>query len=248
MSKGLLRLLWFIGVAFVVLIAFGIGQPFIWQLVNKIPPATTMTLSSLLTIMIGLLALGIAAFGGGTYYILSHRIREEAGKAAEREYFRTIIRLRTHVSALWGRLYEGLQGVIPREQLIAFANQAVRYGKEADLDTQRLDEKTQKDLILGAKNNYAMALALKGDPGTAKTAEELVEYIEQKTEQYPKDRKILLKETIGFVHWRLPRNKEDLETASKIRDSLLADPQIDEVQKEMWKKRWDQFPKSNIKE
>ena len=235
MSKGLLILLWFIGVAFVVLIAFGIGQPFIWQLVNKTPPAITMTLSSLLTIMIGLLALGIAAFGGGTYYILSHRIREEAGKAAEREYFTTIIRLRTHVSALWGRTYEAFLGLVPREQeslLRAFVNQAVRYGKEADDLTQRLDEKTQKDLILGAKNNYAMALALKGDPGTAKTAEELVRYIEQKTEQYPKDTKILLKETIGFVHWRLPRNKEASKEATRIRDSLLADPQIDEIQRD----------------
>lgn len=112
MSKGLLSLLWFIGVAFVLLIAFGIGQPFIWQLiVKKPPPVATWTLSSLLTIIIALLTLGIATFGAGTYYILSRRIQDEATRAAEREYRGTLVRLRSHVSALWGRLYEDLQNI-----------------------------------------------------------------------------------------------------------------------------------------
>lgn len=246
MSKGLLSLLWFISVAFVLLVAFGIGQPFIWQLVvNKAPPATTVTLSSFLTIIITLLTLGIAAFGGGTYYILSRRIQEEVTKAAEKEYLGTLIRLRSHVSALWGRLYEGLQNVIPPEQLIAFVNQAVYYGEQANLDTQKVDVKTQEEIILEAKNNYAMALALKGDPGTAEAAARLVNYIEQKIEKYPAEKKVLIKETAGFVLWRLPRKRNDTTKAAKyLRE---ARNQASEVQKQLWKKRWKQFPKGNLK-
>lgn len=245
MSKGLVRLLWVIGVSFVVLIAFGIGQPFIWEfIVHKPAPIATTALSNLLIIIIALLALGIAAFGGGTYYILSRRIREEAIKAAESEYLGTLIRLRSHVCALWGRLYEGLQGVVPRKQLIAFANQAIYYGKQADLDSQRLDVKTQEGLILEAKNAYAMALALKGDPGTAEKAAELVHHIQQKIEKYPPEIRRLLKETIGFVTWRLPRKRNDHIKAAKYLKQ--AEDEADETQKQLWKKRWKQFPKGTL--
>jgi len=242
MNKGLLSLFWVIGVAFVLLIAFGIGQPFIWEyIIDKTPPAETMTFSSLLTIIIALLTLGISVFGWSTYLILSRRIQEEATKAAEKEYLSTLIRLRSHVSALWGRLFEGLQNIIPREQLIAFANQAVNYEEQADRDTSRRDVKIQEDLILEAKNNYAMALALKQDPGTAATAAKLVRYIEQKLGKYPVERRILLKETIGFVIWRLPRERNDSIRAAKyLRE---ARNEGNEVQKELWKNRWKQFLK-----
>lgn len=246
MSKGLLSLLRFIGVAFVLLIAFGIGQPFIWQLIVKEPPpaATAATLSSLLTIVIALLTLGIAAFGGGLYYILSRRIREETTRAAEREYIGTLVRLRSHVCALWGRLYEGLQKVVPTEQLTAFADQAVNYGKEANLDTGRLDVKTQEKLILHAKNNYAMALALKGDPGTAKEAAELVEYIREKMEKYPKEKRMFGDETVYFVAWRLPRKKNETLQAAKCFKEVWH--QADEIHKLSWKRRWKQFPKGSL--
>lgn len=246
MNKGVLGLLWFVAVAFVLLIAFGIGQPFIWHFINETPPAATMAFSSLLTIIITLLVLGITAFGGGTYYILSRRIRQEAAEAAETEYLDTLVRLRSHVSALWGRLYEGLQNIIPQEELIAFVNQAVNYAEQADLDTRRLDAKIHEGLILMAKNNYAMALALKGDPGTAKTAVGLVNYILQKTENYPPQTKASYKETCGFVAWRLPRKADDSRKAAKYLKE--ASSEATEVQKRLWKRRWKRFPKNKFRE
>jgi len=245
MSKGLLSLLWFIGVAFVLLIALGISEPFIWQFVlDKSPPATTTTLSSLLIIMIALLTLGIAAFGGGAYHILSRRIHQEASEAAEKEYLSELVRLRSYVCALWGRLYEGLQGVIPLEQLIGFANQAVYYGKQADVATHRLDVKTHEEFIVEAKNNYAMALALKGDRGTAKTAADLIQYMQQKIEKYPKETQVLLKETTYFVTWRLPRKENDTLRAKEDLEELKKE--ADEIQKVLWERRWDHFPKGTL--
>ena len=128
--------------------------------------------------------------------------------------------------------------------MTAFVGQAVHYGREADLDTERLDVKTQESLIMEAKNNYAMALALKRDPGTAKVAEDLTNYLQQRIEKYPEDVKILVKEAIGFVKWRLPRRQNDTFVAAAYLHQTWH--KADENQKFLWKKRWKQFSKGKL--
>ena len=247
MSRGLQNLLWFMGVAFVLLVAFGIGQPFIWEyIVEKPPPAATTILPNVLTILIALLMLGIAAFGGGAYYILSRRIKEETVRAAQEEYLEAVVTLHTHVSALWGRLYEGLQNIVPSEQLVAFIDQATNYGKMAERGAGRLDVKTREELILRAKNNYAMALALKADRGTANEAANLAKYLEESFARRPEEEVVLDKETVAFVAWRLPRKPQDI--LRSIEYLSEAWHQTDSIRRRCWIIRWKQFPKGNFKE
>lgn len=245
MGKRLIYFLCAMAVVLVLLVAFGIGQPFLWQLINKTPPPTTMPLTGLLTIVIIILALGIAAFGGGTYYILSRRIQEEATRAAKKEYLETVVRLRSHVCELWGRLYEGLQNTIVEKELSPFADRAVFYGELAALTAQRENVAINKSLLLQANNSYAMALALRGDPGTAKTAAELVKYIQRLTESYPPEEKATYKETNAFVLWRLPRNKKDLTRAQTLLEEAMQ--VVDEAVKQRWQNRRQRFPKGKIK-
>lgn len=241
MNKKFIGLLWCLGILFILIITFGITQPLICQLIGQTPPAGTDTLANLLIITIMLITLGIAVFGGGLYYILSRRIQEEATKTAEKEYCEIQVRLNLHTSALWGRLYEGLQNIVSAEQLLTPIDEAVRYGERANSFAQNLDEKTHEKLILGAKNNYAMALALKGDLGTSKIAKDLVDYMQEKIERYPISTRLIFKETMGFVTWRLPRKRNDSLLAIKYLKEAMNES--DEVMKSLFKRRWKQFPK-----
>ena len=244
MNKGIVCLFWFAGVMFVLLTVFAIGQPFICQLIGQTPPVGTGTLANLLIITIMLITLGIGAFGGGIYYLLSRRIQEETAKTVEREYWEIQVRLNLHVSAIWGRLYEGLQNTVQPAQLLMPIGESVRYGERANSFAQRLDEKTNGELILGAKNNYAMALALNGDFGTAKTAKDLTDYIQEKIERYPASIKSRFDETIGFVMWRLPRKRNDSLVAIRYLREVMKESS--EAQKILFKRRWKQFPKGKL--
>lgn len=229
-------------------VVFGIMQPFVWKCVHgQYPPAGTIDLSTLLTIVLALLALGVAAFGGGLYYILNRRLQEDARKAAEKEYRMVIVRLLTHTSSLYGRMFEILHRLrsIPDCYLISLRKSAVRWGKEANEYAEKLDEETHGRLIVGARNNYTMALALQGDKPIAEEEgiDKIIHYLEQELPKYPLRTKAIFKETIGFARWRLPRSQEDIKQASESLQQLLQDPNIDQPMKERWRERWKDFQK-----
>lgn len=247
------HLLWFIGVAFVLLTAYGISQPLIFK---DSPLQIPATLSSLLIIMVALLTLGIGAFGGGTYYILSRRIRDDARKAAEKEYLVTVVRLLTHTSSLYGRMYEALYHVLSKvigipkptvslPYLVPTLDMAVHWGKESSERAEGLDEKTEETSILGAKNNYIMALALKGDKTIAKEAgiEALIHYLQQKIPTYPLARRVSLEETVAFARWRLPRSDKDIKEARETLRQLYHNDNIEYTPRQTYKKRWKDFPR-----
>jgi len=123
MKKGLLGLSWFAGTVFVVLIAFALLKPFIWHWTfNEAPTEITNTFSSLLTILIALLALGIGTFGGVTYHIVSRHIHDDIKKASEQEYSAAIVRLNSDICLLWGNLYEILMRILKKDQQISLSH------------------------------------------------------------------------------------------------------------------------------
>jgi uncharacterized membrane protein YqjE len=84
MNRKLLIVCWVIGGLFVALVLFAISKPYLWHLIIEKPlPDDVNTLSSLLTITIALLALGIGAFGWITYTTVRDRLQEETRKEAE---------------------------------------------------------------------------------------------------------------------------------------------------------------------
>ncbi|MBA7532879.1 hypothetical protein ES705_25109 [subsurface metagenome] len=84
MKKGLLILCWVMGGLFVGLVFFAIAKPFLWHWILCQPPTEDGdTLSSLLTITIALLALGIGSFGWITFTTVRDRLHIETRKEAE---------------------------------------------------------------------------------------------------------------------------------------------------------------------
>ena len=72
MPTWLVTLLWFIGIVVSVAVVFGIAAPFIWDAVFGGAPEGSIAMSSMLTVLLGILALGVA-FGGLTVYTIFER-------------------------------------------------------------------------------------------------------------------------------------------------------------------------------
>lgn len=195
------------------------------------------------------LAIG-TLFTGVIYYMLNRRIREDARTAAEQEYRVAIVRLLTHSSSLYGRMFENLHQLPTTSMpyLISLVDMAVHWGKEASELAERLDKKTQGRVIVGAKNNYVMALALNQDKIVAKEGgiEQIIHYLEQELPNYPLETRANYEETIAFARWRLPRSEEDIKQARNTLKQLRRNPNIKATDKDEWKLRWKRFPKGNI--
>ena len=81
MPKWLVTLLWSIGVVVSLAVVFGIAAPFIWIPILGTAPAESMeAMSSMLTVLLGILTLGVA-FGGLTVYnILERHVENRANE------------------------------------------------------------------------------------------------------------------------------------------------------------------------
>lgn len=250
MKAGLIVLFWVLGVIFIALVSFAVLQPFLWYRFFGEPPIQACeTLSRLLSITIALVALGIGAFGWVTYTIVRDRLHEEVSKAAkeaaEKEYLIAIVRLNSHSCQLWGSLYEILmltQEPKVKDWLGHFINYSVYYGKMSEKLTKRLDEETNKDIIMDAKNNFAMALALQGDQGKVQTAKELIDYLEKNIQDYPEEKRTACEETINFLRWRIPTKLDDCKIAKANFENILkSSPYKDSPRRRLLEKRWDNF-------
>ena len=253
MKKGLLVFFWVIGGIFVLLVAFAILQPFLWRLIfNEKPAEITITYSNLLSIMIALLALGIGSLSGMSYYLISRRIQDETRKAARQEYILTITKHHSSICFLWGSLYETLMRLLePKKQ--NWCNHCIVFslvnGKKAMEFIKELDKNLHKDLIFEANNNYAMALALRGDPGTGKIAEGLINDLEKSKKEYLEEdkKRYALEETINFLRWRIPRKPNDCQLAVNNLKTILNSPFYkDKPRAEFIRQRWKQFSKPKV--
>ncbi len=110
MKEKIPIIFWVMGGSFVALVLFAILKPFLWHWILKQHPVEACdTLSSLLTITIALLALGIGAFGWVTYRIVSRRLLEKTKREAEcfhEETRKEVARLHEEAMKKAIRLYE----------------------------------------------------------------------------------------------------------------------------------------------
>ncbi len=162
MKKGVLVFLWVIGVIFVLLVAFAILQPFLWELFlgDKTPaPDITITFSSLLTVMIALLALGVGTLGGMTYYVISRRIEEGLKKSAEETYMRTSALTLIHIGFMCWRNYEVEHQLEVKNRHLEHAFEFTHYAYEKYAVNLVEENRDNKKLICIVKNNLAYYLA-----------------------------------------------------------------------------------------
>ena len=84
-------LVWIVTIPIVGVIIFGMLQPIIWKWIhNTDPPALVTELSVILTLVLGLLSVGIAAFGVGTFVILRQEITQRASLTIQANVARAI--------------------------------------------------------------------------------------------------------------------------------------------------------------
>ena len=247
--KRILVILFVLVIAFAIVAGgfyiFSLIQPDSIKVANEYP-----FFRDTLYVVLAIATLFIGVLGGGTYYILSCRIHEGARKAAEKEYLVVITRLFTHSSSLYGRMYENLRQLPTSSMpyLISLQDMAVQWGKEANECSDKLDKKTEGRIIIGAKNNYVMALALKQDKTVAKEVriEQIIHYLEQELPNYPLEARANFEETIAFARWRLPRSEKDIEQAINILRKLYRNPNIENTTKAEWKLRWKLYSKGIV--
>lgn len=197
--------IWVGGAITLGVVVFGIVQPFVWMWkYGKPPPEGILDLSTLLTILLTLLALGVAGFGTGTYVILAGRIRSEARKSAGIQMDRAA----TYILATTGYTswldYKTTTNPEHLNTAIFLTERAYsRHGTRLDEE----DYYNQK-LICEIKNNLGYYLAErarigKKESGDEKIAKECGKYIWDRLEKYPEKRKDW-KDTTDFIQKYFP--------------------------------------------
>ena len=195
--------IWVVVIIISAAAVFGIIQPFVWRgIYGQYPPRGTIDLSTLLTIVLTLLAIGVAVFGGGIYYILSRRIEERAKTAAYDEIMRGSARLMTHIGyVFWGKYKRRKE----ETQYLDLAIEVTGYGLGY---MSRLPEKKRENqrLLCTIKNNLAYYLATRNDPADKELAKQYAEYIRTKIQTFPDEKQRWL-DTFNFVAQQYPNPK-----------------------------------------
>jgi len=153
-------LLVLLGLIVTALFTLGIAQPFLWkEIFKETPPADVSTLSSLITVVLTLLALGIGALGALAFYFLRHTL-----KASLEQEFRmktNVCLARAQGSVAYSCWRTWL--IAPKDYALlesAIANQQSALGL---IDEQKLKElsREEQEAIYQQKSNLAGYIAYK---------------------------------------------------------------------------------------
>jgi hypothetical protein len=131
-----------------------IGWPFFWKTIFKeAPPTDVSTFASLITIILTLLALGVAAFGVLVYYILRELLRRELRSDIEKRFnFALAHSEGTVVFGFWRMWRRQRDDVGLLDTAISLQRRAL--DRIADLKIEELPEH-EKKAVYQAKSNLA---------------------------------------------------------------------------------------------
>jgi hypothetical protein len=225
MPRWLVNLLWFIGVVVSLAVVFGIAAPFVWIPVFGSSPSENMVaMSSMLTILLAILALGVA-FGGLTVYnILERHIENRANevkadfesKASELTRQQQVIaeeaaarhRARLLVSEgynLW-TIYGNLRQM-PNQTLATLVGLLSKAIERCVLASSVIEQTTARpeDELFACelKNNWGYYLAERSLPEDRELAREHMEFLKARIGNYPAYT-VMWPDTINHVLTRYP--------------------------------------------
>lgn len=174
---------------------------YIWVPTWQIPHAFRYDiLKDTLTIVLGVLALGIVAVGYGSYQFLSGRLQTESASASRHEMTRGAARLFTHLGYVFWEKYKprDKETLQYRDLAIDITEQGLRYMSELPEK-----ERENEELLCTIKNNLAFYLAARNKAKDKPLAKDYVEYILKRIQQYPAHKAAWL-DTCDFVRRQYP--------------------------------------------
>jgi len=251
--------IWVVVIIILGALVFGIVQPFVWKWVyGQYPPRGTIDLSTLLTIILTLLAIGISAFGVGVYLLLKERIikiaqREAGEKSTEvqtdvirrlvSQFVKTDINIAHQKWKEWERVKrkKGLPqkdkekeyGYL-RDMAIACLRDIFKFAKSTLPLPEYKDfweNPTDKKNITLLKNNLAYYLAHRREEKDAEDARQYAREVEQETRSQSVPNYHYL-DTVAWVLKQFPLSEEDKEKSKSIIAELEQRPDIKKDDKE----------------
>jgi len=160
-------------------------------------------LKDTLTIVLAVLAVGIAVIGYAIYLILSARLRTESASASRLESVQEAVRLFIHSGFVFWESYDKATKKEPQnlEIAIGLTERALIFYNQ--LPTKEAHNKENERQFCLIKNNLAYYFALRKEAEDRDTAREYAEYIRNKVSEYPGDKANWL-DTYDFVKQQYP--------------------------------------------
>ena len=181
----------------ILVVIFGVSLPLFWKWKFCVdPPQGVVDISSLLTIILAL----VAIFAGGTYFILSSILQAESAKEVRKETIKAQARLLTYSGFIYWNDYE-----INKKTQNIYRDMAIELTEYAYADyaskLEKLADKELQKLICDIKNNLAYYYAERQNPNDRDRALEYAEYIHGKIKEFP-TLKTEWEDTLVFVRQR----------------------------------------------
>jgi len=175
-------------IVLVIAVSFGvaISWPFLWKTIFKeTPPTDISTFASLLTIILTLLALGVAAFGVLIYYVLRELLRRELRVDIERKFnFALAHSEGTVVFGFWRMWRRQRDDVSLLNTAISLQKRALE--RIAGLKVEELSEREQKAVYQAKSNLAGYIVCLSRCVGTKITPDDIVRAKKEGKEAYDK--------------------------------------------------------------
>ncbi len=158
MKKGVLVFLCIIVSIFILLVTFAILQPLLWELfLGEEAPDITITFSSLLTIMITLLALGVGTVGYFIYQLIEKKIEKRVNELTNEVYQRSIAQILYGVGFTCWCNYKASKEFHHLKNAILFTHKA--YQRHAINLNEKNIINENEEVVLVIKNNLAYYVA-----------------------------------------------------------------------------------------
>ncbi|MBA7493791.1 hypothetical protein ES702_04356 [subsurface metagenome] len=262
--------IWVVAIIILGAVVFGIIQPFVWTWVYKqYPPSATVTLSTLLTIVLALLALGVSAFGVGVYLLLkqriiriAHREAEKKSGEAQREVTHKLVLqfLKGHARIAYQKWKEreilkknksqnpqekDLEGLYLKDA-IDFSRDVLRFAESTlpiDKNKKFWQDPNNREYLMWLKNNLAYYLAEGGEMRDAEDARKYAKEVEREARSQIVPNYDYL-DTVAWVLKQFPLSEEDKEKSKSIVAELEQRPDIKKDDKEKLLRKYKKDPQS----
>ena len=154
-------LLWvLLGLIVIALFVLAIAQPFLWKEIYGVsPPANISTFSSLITVVLTLLALGIGAFGALAFYFLRNTLKASLEQEFRMEMNVCLARAQGSVAYNCWRTWL----IAPKDYALLESAITNQQGALGLIDEQKLKElpRKEQETIYQQKSNLAGYIAYK---------------------------------------------------------------------------------------
>lgn len=230
--------------AIIATIVFAVFQPLIWASLDKTPSASLVSdLGSLMSLMIMIIALGVAAVGGLAYFSLKGRLATDIDEKAEaiqqllrqqaqQERASLSINVFTELSGIhWAGYRDLLTRELQNHDSLWFhfadpaLDSAIAMAEAAAGAAEELHEQEFGEAVIEARNIHAYHLASRGHESDFEGALAKARYVLERASGYAEGA-YHWKETYAWVMARLGREERHKTEARLLVRELLDDESI----------------------